>query len=139
MTTNRRFSLTEDGYLIDRLNPRNNNKYSCEGNEDDRRLRERVLWCHLADLVQSLIVNRNPMKKLPNGETYRPRNEEVHSISWAIYKAIKASHLNTLDVALSLEHRWDGQPRRKQDSMQDNTSLFVVRGRCRMSFARSVW
>jgi hypothetical protein len=125
MTTNQRFSLTEDRHVIDRLNPRNNRKAWChEGDrEDDIRLRERLLWNRLADLVESLIVNRNPVAMLPNGETYQPFFEERHSISWALYNAIKASHLNTLDVALSLQHKFDGRLRREKKGMQDYTSL----------------
>ena len=74
MITNQRFSLTEDRHLIDRLNPRNNRKAWChEGaQEDDIGLRERLLWIRLADLVENLIVNRNPVAMLPNGETYQP-------------------------------------------------------------------
>ena len=125
MTANQRFSLTDDRHIIDRLNPRNNRKAWChEGaQEDDTGLRERLLWIRLADLVENLIVNRNPVAMLPNGETYQPVLEERHSISWALYKAIKASHLNTLDVALSLQHKFDGQLRREKISMQDYTSL----------------
>ena len=82
-----------------------------------------MLWIRLADLVENLIVNRNPVAMLPNRETYQPVPEERHSISWALYKAIKASHLNTLDVALSLQHKFDGQLRREKIGMQDYTSL----------------
>jgi len=125
MTTNRRFSLTEDRHVIDHLNPRNDRKVRChEGDqEDDSRLRERLLRIRLTDLVESLIVNRNPVATLPNGETYQPSCEERHSISWALYNAIKASHLNTLDVAWSLQHKFDGQLRREKKGMQDYTSL----------------
>jgi len=110
MTANQRFSLTEDRRVIDRLNPRNNRKAWChEGDQEhDLRLREIVLFARLQDLVESLIVN------LP---------EERHSISWALYYAIMASHLNTLDVALSLQHKFDGQLRREKVGMQDYTSL----------------
>ena len=125
MTANQRFSLTDDRHIIDRLNPRNDRKAWCHegGQEDDIGLRERLLWIRLADLVENLIVNRNPVAMLPNGETYQPVPEERHSISWALYKAIKASHLNTLDVALSLQHKFDGQLRREKIGMQDYTSL----------------
>src|SRR6516225_7970281 len=125
MTANQRFSLTDDRHVIDRLNPSNNGKGYCHMGdpENDNHLRERLLWSCLADLVKNLIVNRNPEAMLPNGETYQPVPEERHSISWALYKAIKASHLNTLDVALSLQHKFDGQLRREKIGMQDHTSL----------------
>jgi hypothetical protein len=82
-----------------------------------------LLWTRLADLVEGLIVNRNSLEVLPNGKTYQPYCEERHSILRALYKAIKASHLNTLDVALSLQHKFDGQLRREKKGMQDYTSL----------------
>ena len=124
MITNQRFSLTEDRHLIDRLNPRNNRKARChEGDQEhELGLRERVLFARLQDLVESLIVNRNPVAMLPNGETYHV-SEERHSISWALYNAIRASHMNTLDVAWSLTHRFDGQLRREKIGMRDHTSL----------------
>ena len=125
MTTNQRFSLTDDRHVIDRLNPSNNGKGYCHMGdpENDNHLRERLLWSCLADLVKNLIVNRNPVAMLPNGETYQPAPKERHSISRTLYKAIEASHLNTLDVALSLQHKFNGQLRREKKGMQDYTSL----------------
>ena len=87
------------------------------------RLRERVLWIRLADLVEDLITNINPIEKLPDGREYQPRCAERHSISWALYNAIKASHLNTLDVALSIQHRGGGELKREKVGWQDFTSL----------------
>jgi hypothetical protein len=126
MTANQRFSLADDRDVIDHLNPRNNGKGWChEGvdEEHDARLRELVLSVRLHELVESLIVNRNSMKTLPSGETYQPYPEERHSISWALYHAITASHLNSLNVALSIQHKFDGQLRRKKIGMRDSTSL----------------
>ena len=60
---------------------------------------------------------------LPSGKTYQPYCAERHSISWALYNAIKASRLNTLDVAWSLQHKFDGRLRREKKGMQDYTSL----------------
>jgi hypothetical protein len=125
MTANQRFSLADDRYVIDHLNSQNNGKGWChEGDEEhDPRLRELVLSARLHELVASLIVNRNSMKTLPSGETYQPYPEERHSISWALYNAITASHLNSLNVALSIQHKFDGQLRRKKIGMRDYTSL----------------
>ena len=69
--------------------------YWMEGEpKDDGYLRERVLWRRLSVLVDALIININPMKKLPNGEEYQPHCEEEHSIWWASCKMIEASHPN---------------------------------------------
>jgi hypothetical protein len=86
-------------------------------------LREQVLWSRLDDLVGELIININPIEKLPNGEGYQPNCEEQHSIFWALYHAIKASHLNTLDVALSIQHRFGGELKRENVGWRDFTSL----------------
>ena len=126
MTTNQRFSFNEDRYIIDRLNPAVKYlvRYCWEGApEDDMHLREQALWSRLDDLVGDLIINTNPIVKVRYGEEYQPICEERHSIFWPLYSAIKASHLNTLDVAFSIQHRFGGEPKREKIGWQDFTSL----------------
>ena len=86
-------------------------------------LREQVLWSRLDDLVSDLIINTNPMERLPDGHEYQPNCEEAHSVFWALYRAIQASHLNTLDTALSIQHRFNGELKRERMGWQDFTSL----------------
>jgi hypothetical protein len=45
------------------------------------------------------------------------------SISLVLYNTIKASHLNMLDVVLSIQHRFDGKLKREETGWQDCTSL----------------
>jgi hypothetical protein len=45
----------------------------------------------------------------------------------SLYHAIRASHLNTFDVALSIQHRLGGELKREKVGWQDFTSLFAVR------------
>jgi hypothetical protein len=126
MTTNQRFSFNEDRYIIDKLNPAAKylERYCWEGApEDDLHLREQVLWSRLDYLVGELIINLNPIEKLPDGKEYQPNCEEQHSIFWALYHAVKASHLNTLDIALSIQHRFGGELKREKVGWQDFTSL----------------
>jgi hypothetical protein len=124
MTINHRFFLKrEEHRIIDKLNP----TYAVYGFQDDpddeMYLRERVLWKRLDHLVGALMVNNNPIARLPTGEEFQPHCEENHSISWSVYKAIKASHLNTLDVASSIQHRFNGELKREKIGWQDFTSL----------------
>jgi hypothetical protein len=123
VTEQQRFSIDENSYLVDRLNPANSGKvtvfHSFEKVDDEKCLREKLLYSFLADLVGHLIVNSNPTVKL-TGEEYR---KERHTISWALYTAVQASHLNTLDIAQTCEHRFSGEPKRKKEGMQDFTSL----------------
>jgi hypothetical protein len=126
MTTNQRFSFNEDRCIIDRLNPAAKylERYCWEGApEDDLHLREQVLWSRLDDLVGELIINLNPIEKLPDGKEYQPNCEERRSIFGALYHAVKASHLNTLDIALSIQHRFGGELKREKVGWQDFTSL----------------
>jgi hypothetical protein len=124
MTTTQRFSFNDNGYIIDRLNPAATPVYCHEGHQkDDMHLREQVLWIRLADLVEDLITNINPIEKLPDGREYQRWCAERHSISWALYNAITASHLNTLDVALSIQHVGGGELKREKVGLQDFTSL----------------
>jgi hypothetical protein len=120
-----RFSLEEKGQIADRLNPASNGSgHYFEGDPvDDMHLRECVLRRRLSHLIDGLIVNNNPMKKFSTGETYQPHCEESFSVWWAIFQAIKASHLNTLDVVLSLQHRFSGALKREKQGWQDYTSL----------------
>jgi len=126
MAANQRFSVSHDRYVIDHLNSSNNGKGYChEGDpENDTHLRERLLWCCLAELTERLIVNAAPMEMAPDGKLYQPFCSERHSICVALYGAIEASHLNTLEVGLSLQNKFDGQLRRLQiNSLTD--SIFM--------------
>jgi hypothetical protein len=122
---NHRFSVNEDGHIIDALNPANDGgrHYYDDDPNDERHLRERVLWRRVSNLVADLIINNNPMKEDPAGHKYQPYCEESGSISPAIFNTIRASHLNTLDVGLSLQHRFSGELKQERLAWQDCTSL----------------
>jgi hypothetical protein len=127
MIINRRFFLDEDDRIIDNLNPANNQKakwFEQPGYpKDEKCFRELLLWRRIGDLLPNLIINTNPMEKSPNGEEYQPRCEEMRSIWVALDRVIVASHLNTLNVGLSLLHKFSGELRRNKEGMQDLTSL----------------
>jgi hypothetical protein len=136
MTTNQRFYLNEDRDIIDRLNPTAKYRvlYCWEGApEDDMHLREQVLWRRLYDLVVDLIFNRDPRKEPPiddfvamttkESEEWERNYKARDSISETLFDAIIASHLNTLDVALSIRHRFGGELKREKLGCQDSTSL----------------
>lgn len=82
MSTNCRFALDENRYVVDALNPANSRKGYChEGDpEDDRYLRERVLMVCLSKMIDKLIINPRPLQKLPSGDEYKPHNEESFAI-----------------------------------------------------------
>ena len=125
MTKDQRFSVNEDRYIVDHLNPTNSGKGYChEGDpENEIYLRERVLMGCLSDLVKDLIINTNPIGKLPSDEEYQAR----HSVWVALLATINASHLNTLDTASSFEHKFDGTLKREKKGMRDLTSLSLFR------------
>jgi hypothetical protein len=124
MTVNQRFSVTDDGYVFDRLTSKVGKAVCFEGDsENDAYLRERMLWGCLAELTERLIVNTAPLESSPDGQLYQPFCAERHSICVALYSAITASHLNTLEVGLSLKRKFDGKLKRKKIGMQDYTSL----------------
>jgi hypothetical protein len=129
MSTNCRFALGQKRYIIDSVNSGNSGKGYChEGNpEDDRYLRERVLMVRLGELLEKLIVNSRPTKKYPSGEEYRPFDEERHAIWVASLGAIQASHLNSFDPMMSIQHKFDGKLRRQKEHTQDFTSLSLFR------------
>ena len=129
MSINCRFALDERRYVIDAVNVANSGKAHCyEGDpEDDKHLRERILMIHLSKLIDKLIINLRPMQKLPSGEEYKPHNEESFAIWWAMLDTIRASHLNTFDPALSVQHKFDGKLRRQKEHTQNFTSLALFR------------
>jgi hypothetical protein len=62
---NHRFVICQPDYIVDKLNPTNNDKvHFFEGDpDDDMHLRECVLRRCLSDLVHDLITNNNPTAK----------------------------------------------------------------------------
>ena len=129
MSVNCRFALDEKRNVIDAVNVANSGKAYChEGApEDDMYLRERVLMIRLSGMIDKLITNLRPRQKLPSGEEYKPYNEESHSIWMALLYTISASHLNTFDPMMSIQHKFDGKLRRQKKHTQDFTSLSLFR------------
>jgi hypothetical protein len=129
MSTNCRFALDENRYVIDAVNVANSGKGYChEGDpEDDKHLRERVLMVRLGELVDKLIINLRPMQRNAGGHEFEPTNEESFAIRWAMVDVIRASNLNTFDPALSIQHKFDGKLRRPKEHTQDFTSLALFR------------
>jgi hypothetical protein len=131
MNINCRFALDENRNVIDVVNVANSGKTYChQGDpEDDRHLRERVLQVCLGELVEKLIINLGPTLRGWSSKglqpvSYKPYNEERYAIELAIHDAILASHLNTFDPALSVQHKFDGRKRRRQkERHRDATSL----------------
>ena len=61
------------------------------------------------------------------GEEHKPFNEGHHSIWLSLLHTITASHLNTFDPALSIEHRFGGKLKCEDKPTQDFTSLALFR------------
>jgi hypothetical protein len=118
MSNNRRFAIDERGYVIDVVNPANSGKgYYNGGPEDDRHLRERVLIVRLGEMIDKLI------EKLPLGGECKPFLND----SLPLLYVIRASHLNTLDPMVSIQHKFDGKLGRHRKHTQDFTSLGFFR------------
>jgi hypothetical protein len=125
---NQRFALDDRGYVIDSLNPANSGKaYHHDRNDDrspyDSHLRERVLFVRLCELVGKLIINQRPAEKDFLGHNYKPYNTEGGAISSAVFDAIRASHLNSRDPAISIQHKFAGRLKRQKNGRQHFTSI----------------
>jgi len=121
MSMNRRFALNESRKVIDAINAANSGKGYChEGDpEDDKHLRGRVLQVCLGEILEKLIINVRPTPGF---------NEERHAVWVAVLDAIRASHLNTFDPALSVQHKFDGKlSHQKEHAHQNITSLSLFR------------
>jgi hypothetical protein len=125
MTTIKRFVLDHERNVIDTLNPTGPTGLLFDDEpEDEIYLREKILRECLFEPVDDLIINVQPEKTDSWGEPY---NEEAHAIRRAILNAIRASQLNTLEPALSINNRFDGTLKRKKVGLQDVTSLSLFR------------
>src|SRR5262245_44422161 len=134
MSISCRFALDEERHVTDAANVANSGKayYSHEGHEgdpeDDKHLRECILQMQLSRMIDKLIINSRPVQK-----PFAPRNYSfaMWEASFAIFSAmldtIKASHLNTFDPALSVQHKFDGKLKRQKKHTQDFTSLALFR------------
>jgi hypothetical protein len=129
MSTNCRFFLDERRHIVDAVNVANSGKCRCfEGeSEDDKGLRERVLQMRLHKLTDKLIINLRPMQRDASGHEYKPTNEEADAIGTALLYTITASHLNTFDPALSVQHKFDGKLKPQKEHTQNFTSLALFR------------
>jgi hypothetical protein len=130
MSTNRRFSVNASSYVIDSLNPSNSGKAiycDLEGPPDDYRLRESLLFVRLREIVDKLIINLRPPERMCTGQEYQPANEESRSIYLAVFNAIRASHLNSFDPAISVQRKFDGILNRRKEGIRDYTSLWLFR------------
>jgi hypothetical protein len=116
MSVNCRFTLDEKRKVIDAVNVANSGKAYCHKDdpEDDKHLRERVLMNRLSGMIDKLWS--------PSGEVHEFFNQKL-----ALFYTIRASHLNTFDPALSIEHRFGGRLKRQNMPTQDFTSLALFR------------
>jgi len=126
-----RFSVNEDNDIIDKLHPtglRGNFLPEFGDRNDQRSLREKVLWQRLGTLVGDLTINLEPERTSHDGEKYQPWNEkEVYPIWGALQAAICASALNTLEPSIAIQNRFNGTLRCEKRSLQQVTSLSLFR------------
>src|SRR5215831_18582154 len=132
MSINCRFALDEERHVIDAVNVANSGKayhsHEC-GPDDDKHLRECILKMHLSQMIDKLIRNSRPEQNFP----FASRNGTfaMWEASFAIFRAmldtINASHLNTFDTALSVQHRFGEKLKRQKKHTQDFTSLALFR------------
>jgi hypothetical protein len=109
---NRRFSLDEEGFVIDHANLENSGRYMYRGDckDPDTDFRRHLLRLRLDELVSKLIAR-------PNARKARD------SLAHMLLAAIEASQLNTLDPSLSMQYPFKGRLRRRKEGMQDHTSI----------------
>jgi hypothetical protein len=125
-----RFAFDESYNIIDKLNP-TGPKYSyCrleeDPAEDQRCLREVVLWRRLDDLVDDLILNLKPERRNYHGSELDPRRD-AQRLGYALYELICASALNTLDPTIAVQNRFNGNLRGQKKYLQEVTSLWLFR------------
>jgi hypothetical protein len=122
--TNHRFVIDAEGYVTDTSHSNPKVRHFAFDDTSEKSLRESVLIRRVNEFVDKLLVNNNPFKQIPYGPSYKEENPENFSLSFMIYHAVKASHLNARDVSASLQHRFDGKLVGRNDiGWQDITSI----------------
>jgi hypothetical protein len=123
MTIHPRFSVNGD-HIIDAINPPNIcGAPSPElGPQDERQLREHILWKRLYEITPKLMINQAPIEKSHTGAEYQPWNQDSYALSRMIFRAICASHLNTCDPS-PVKQDLDIRPRRDKKGAQALTSI----------------
>ena len=128
MTTAQRFALDDKRNVIDLLNPTGPKDRWIGGRPaNEMHMREQILSVRLGVLVDDLIINQQPKQTNSQGKKYKPFDEESGAIQRAIYTAILASQLNTFEVAVSIENRFNGKLKRRTSALQTFTSLSLFR------------
>jgi hypothetical protein len=127
MTFSQRFVVSKDHCVTDLHNPDSPKTYSFNDlPEDQTNLRGAVFFKRLNKLVDGLIINLKPDKTRLIGEDPKPFNEDAYQLSWAIWSAIRASRLYTLNPAVSLQNRFNGElKRQKHDLSGTSLGLFL--------------
>jgi hypothetical protein len=122
---NQRFYVNEDHAIIDALHPDNKADGWYLGDcKDEMYLREIMLMAALNKIVRELIIVPTEVRGNMADNDYR-LIEQANTISSALSSAIYASHLNTLDPALSLRNQFDGHIKREKAGMEHVTSLWL--------------
>jgi hypothetical protein len=120
---NQRFLLDPVGHVIDTYNSNAKVHHYAVYDTSEKSLRESVVIRRVSQLVDKLLVNNQPLVEGPGGKPYQPANPENFSLAVTIFHAVKASHLNRRDVALSLKYRFEGRLHRDDVGWQDVTSI----------------
>jgi hypothetical protein len=124
MGVNQRFVINENHEFIDSLNFLNSRKgWFVDDPKDESHLRECILWQRLCDLLDKLIINLRRPEKDWSGKEYQPPNKELLEIRSTVFDAIKASHLNSFEPTMSIEHRFVGTLKREMKRTRNFTSL----------------
>jgi hypothetical protein len=126
---NCRFTLDERRRVIDAVNLANSGKGYChEGDpEDDRHLRQRVLMVLLGEMINKLIINPKRNQNSLLDDEHQPFNYARYAIFRTMLGTISASHLNTFDPRLSVQHKFGGKLGRQKQCTRDITSLALFR------------
>jgi hypothetical protein len=119
MNTNIRFTIDENGFVIDSINPTNSGRWQpAQDNSDaDKDLRDCILLNRLWPMTGKFIANLRPFYK------NQPTDNQRSSLYLIVIKTIRTSHLNTFDPLISVQQKFDGRLKDQKEGLQDFTSI----------------
>jgi hypothetical protein len=119
-----RFFLDENKDVIDRLNPVAGLSYYYSNVPPTQfSLRESLVGRRLDVLVSDLIINLQPEQTDHWGHKWQPSNSEAWALSSALFHAINASVLNSVEPSRGAQARVDGTLKREKAFLYEITSL----------------
>ena len=117
MDANIRFTVDENRFVTDSINPTNSGKWrAAEDIFSDKDLRDCILTGRLLEMTSMFTINRRP-------DTDKPTINHSTMLHLILLQAMRTSHLNTFDPLISVQQKFHGRLKSEKRGLGDHTSI----------------